>query len=86
MNFTDNNNGPGQGTGVDNNLNHYQIDINVPAPPDVSLNERLNTLRWGPDQMPTYQLGVNPGGAAAINLRTVLDAAGNTVPNMFIYI
>ena len=84
--YTNNNVTALGGTGVDHNLSHDQMDIQVPPPPDTTLNERLDTLNWGPQNAPTYQLGVHPGGGAALNVRTVLDGGGVTVPNMFIHI
>ncbi|TAM21818.1 MAG: DUF4157 domain-containing protein [Rhodanobacter sp.] len=84
--YTDNNVTALGGTGADHNLSHDQLDIQVPPPPDTTLNERLDTLNWGPDNAPTYQLGIHPGGGAAPNVRTVLDGGGFTVPNMFINI
>jgi len=78
--YTNNNVTPLGGTGADHTLNHGQIDIQVPAPPDVTLNERLSTLNWAPDNAPTYTLGP----VAAPNVHTVLDGAGHAVPNMFI--
>jgi hypothetical protein len=82
--YTQNNVTPLGGTGADHALNHDQLDIQVPPPPDVTLNEQLGALGWGPDNAPTYQLGVHPGGMAPPNRRTVLDGGGLTVPNMFI--
>ncbi len=81
--YTDNLNPNGNG-GVAQDVNLPYINTTVRAP--YNLNQELNNIGFGPDNAPTYTVGVHPGGGAAINTRTVLDGAGNTVPNMFINI
>lgn len=84
--YTNNNNGPGLGTGVDNTKNNEVIDIKLTGAHDGTLNTALSNLGWGPDATPTYRVGVYPG-VGPLNVRTVLDGpapGGATVPNMFI--
>ncbi len=83
--YTQNNIGPGLGTGIDHTLNHDQLDLNVPAPADLSLNSQLENIGWAPAAAPTYYLGVHPGVGYAPNVRNVRDGIGGPiVPNVLI--